>query len=100
MKHVHRYERRRLGTWKKTGHEIYKCATAGCGHYMTDMEAVIGRFSLCWGVDGPGTSSNLVEMTRYLVINEKRKRPICDTCKEKRKENREAYGDNDATINA
>ena len=80
-KHTHKYERRRLGSWKKTGHEIYKCAAAGCNHYIIDLETVVGRYSQCWGPD----CGNEVEMTRYLIFSEKRKRPICDDCKERRK---------------
>jgi hypothetical protein len=95
MKHVHKYERRRLGQWKTKGHEIYRCAIPGCNHYMIDMDALIGRFSLCWGDCG-----NLVEMTRYLVNSEKRKRPLCDACKQLKKENLEKFEENDATINA
>lgn len=85
-KHTHKYERRKLGSWKTKGHDIYKCAVPGCTHYMLDMEAVVGRFSQCWGlVPGIIDCQNEVEMTRYLVFNEKRKHPICDSCKEKRK---------------
>lgn len=128
MKHVHKYERRRLGSWKKSGHEIYKCAVAGCTHYMIDMEAVVGRYSQCWGLlpdyghitkiadkEFHDTKScpNEVEMTRYLVFNERRKHPLCDECKQRRKEQREKrieiqdqkidrllelLGENDATI--
>lgn len=77
--HTHKYERRRLGSWKKTGHEIYKCTLPGCNHYIIDMELVIGRYSCCWSCD------NEVEMTRYMVMSEKRKRPLCDACKAARK---------------
>ena len=93
--HIHKYERRRLGSWKKTGHEIYKCAVPGCTHYMIDMEAVIGRYSQCWGdlgMDGNGRAipcKNVVEMTRYIVTNERRKRPLCGACKLRRKEEKE-----------
>lgn len=75
--HVHKYERRRLGSWKKSGHEIYRCAIPGCTHYMVDMELAVGKYSKCWGLD----CTNDVEMTRYLVFNEKRKHPLCEECK-------------------
>lgn len=104
MKHTHRYERRQLGS--KNKHDIYKCATRGCGHYMVDVEAVIGRNSLCWGIEGPGSCDNLVEMTRYMVMSEKRKWPLCEKCKEKKKDLKESIqdelkeGTDDASINA
>ena len=90
-KHIHKYERRKLGSWKKSGHDIYKCALPGCNHYIIDMEAVVGRYSNCWGEECP----NQVEMTRYLVFSEKRKRPLCDDCKEKRKLERMSSEDRD-----
>lgn len=79
--HIHKYERCRLGSFKKSGHEIYKCVIPGCPHYMIDMEAVVGRLSQCWGED----CTNEVEMTRFIVFSEKRKRPICSSCKEERR---------------
>lgn len=79
--HVHKYERRKIGS-KTTGHDIYKCTLTNCNHYIIDLELVVGRLSLCWGLDCP----NAVEMTRNLVFNEKRKRPMCAICKAKRKE--------------
>ena len=85
LAHTHKYERRRLGSWKKSGHEVYKCALPGCSHYIVDMELVIGQISLCWGED----CESKVEMTRYLVFNEKRKRPLCESCKEESKAIRE-----------
>lgn len=102
VKHIHRYERRRLGAWKKKGHEIYKCSTPGCTHYLVDMESVIGRYSLCWGLEGPGSCKNQVEMTRHLVFTEKRKRPLCEECKEKKKELQAKMREmmSDATIDA
>lgn len=86
MKHVHKYERRKLGSWKNKGHDIYKCAIPGCTHYLIDMEAVVGRYSLCWG-----GCSTLVEMTRNLVMNEKRKWPMCEPCKVRKREEREKF---------
>lgn len=91
LKHTHKYERRRLGSWKTKGHVIYKCATPGCGHYMIDLEAVIGRMSQCWGLVPHGKyelrpCDHEVEMTRYLVHNEKRKHPLCEECKERKKQ--------------
>lgn len=84
-KHVHKYERRRLGSWKKSGHEIYRCAVPGCNHYLTNMELVIGRFSQCWGkLANDKDCPEEVEMTRYLVNNEKRKHPLCNACKRAR----------------
>lgn len=80
--HTHKYERRKLGSWKTKGHDIYKCAIPGCTHYMIDMQAVVGRYSCCWGNEN---CQNEVEMTRYLVFNERRKHPICETCKQARK---------------
>jgi hypothetical protein len=85
--HTHKYQRTRLGSFKKSGHEIYKCMIPGCPHYMIDMEAVVGRYSQCWGIN-PRTGEDCdheVEMTRFIVFNEKRKRPICYSCKEERK---------------
>lgn len=89
--HIHKYERRRLGSWKKSGHEIYKCALPGCNHYLIEMETVVGRYSQCWGIlglDSDGYTVNCpneVEMTRYMIFSEKRKRPLCDECKRRRK---------------
>jgi hypothetical protein len=87
--HIHKYERRKLGKSEK-GHDIYRCALPGCTHYLVDMDAVIGRYSLCWG-----NCDNLVEMTRYLVNSEKRKRPMCDECKLLKKESTEEKNLND-----
>lgn len=89
--HTHKYERRKLGSFKKTGHEIYKCAIPGCNHYLVDLEMVVGRFSACWGLVPHGkyelrSCDNEVEMTRYLVFNEKRKHPLCNSCKMRKKE--------------
>ena len=87
--HVHKYERRRLGSFKKTGHEVYKCAVPGCTHYMVDLNLVVNRYSQCWGVlPSLEPCKNEVEMTRYLVFSEKRKRPLCDECKERNKQKR------------
>lgn len=93
--HVHKYERRRLGSWKTKGHEVYKCALPDCNHYVVDMELVIGRYSQCWEITGtdlegnPVHCPNEVEMTRFIVFNEKRKHPLCDECKQRRKRERE-----------
>lgn len=109
--HVHKYERRKFGSWKSTGYDVYKCAVPGCAHYMADLEAVVGRYSKCWGLIGivPGTFDieecpHLVEMTRYIVFSEKRKHPLCNTCKLRKKiakmspEEREEYEQTQATI--
>lgn len=88
--HVHKYERVKLGDWKKTGHEVYKCALPNCSHYVNDMALVVGRLSLCWGqLDDGKDCPHAVEMTRYMVFKEKRKHPLCGMCKEKRKELKE-----------
>lgn len=84
--HIHKYERRRLGSFKKSGHEIYKCTIPNCTHYLIDMEYVVGRTSQCWGVGEP--CPNEVEMTRYLVFSERRKHPLCEECKLKKKQKR------------
>lgn len=93
--HVHKYERRKLGSWKTKGPDVYKCAIPGCTHYMIDLEMVVGRYSQCWGIVGLSPEGyaidcpNEVEMTRHMIFSEKRKRPLCDSCKEKRKLERE-----------
>lgn len=81
QQHIHKYERRKLGSWKTKGHDVYKCSLPGCNHYLIDLETVVGRLSQCWGP----SCSNEVEMTRFIVFSEKRKRPLCDTCKEERR---------------
>lgn len=87
--HTHKYERRRLGSFKKSGHEIYKCTIPGCTHYMVDMEYVVGRYSQCWGILPNGDECpNEVEITRYMVFSERRKHPLCEECKQRRKEKR------------
>jgi hypothetical protein len=83
--HVHKYERRNFGWPKAKSYPVYKCAIAGCTHYMIDLEAVIGRYSQCWGYPDGEPCPNEVEMTRYIVFSERRKRPLCDSCKEDRK---------------
>lgn len=114
--HTHKYEKRKLGSWKKKGHDIYKCAIPGCTHYLVDMEMVIGRFSQCWGLvpygdDELRACDNEVEMDRFLVYNEKRKHPLCESCKARKKaEWKRKHGDapykeqfdgesDDATVN-
>lgn len=92
--HTHKYERSRLGSFKKSGHEVYRCVVPGCNHYVVDMVLVVGRYSQCWGkieslvehelLDCP----NEVEMTRYIVFKEKIKHPTCDTCKEIKRQQR------------
>lgn len=99
-KHTHKYERRKLGSWKTKGHDIYKCTLPGCTHYMLDMEATVGRLSKCWGkitdwdnpielggveFSGLKDCPNEVVLTRHLVFSEKRKHPLCDECKQKKK---------------
>lgn len=91
---THKYERRKLGSWKTKGPDVYKCALPGCTHYMINLDMVVGRYSKCWGVLGIDEYGrviecpNEVEMTRYMVFSEKRKRPLCSECKERRKEER------------
>ena len=98
--HIHKYERRRLGTWKKTGHEIYKCTIPGCSHYLVELEFVVGRYSQCWGITPDGEDcKNVVEMTRYLIFNERRKHPLCSACKQRRKEDREERQEQNVPIN-
>lgn len=89
---------------------------------MVDMEYVVGRYSQCWGVLGLDRNGhvidcpNEVEMTRYLVFSERRKHPICEECKQRRKDEKankieklqdakierilELLGEEDATINS
>lgn len=44
--HVHQYYLTRMGqkkTWK-----VYKCAMAGCPHFLPDYKMAYGRQSVCW----------------------------------------------------
>lgn len=61
---------------------------------MIDLRAVVGRYSQCWGILADlRECPNEVEMTRYLVFNEKRKHPLCEVCKQARKIKRELKKD-------
>ena len=91
--HIHKYERRRLGSWKTKGHEVYKCVIPDCEHYVPHMELAVGHYSQCWGkVESLGElldCPNEVEMTRHMIFSEKRKHPLCDSCRELRRQGRE-----------
>jgi hypothetical protein len=79
--HLHKYERGQLGP----RHEIYKCMLPNCTHYLPNVFLAVGRLSLCWGNCG-----NAVLMTKDMVNHEKIKHPMCDSCREERKERRAA----------
>ncbi len=81
--HFHQYER---CEWPN-GKAFYKCMSTGCGHYLPTLVLIIGRESLCWG-----GCNRLVEITREMV-NDKIKHPMCDKCKEERKERRAALAE-------
>ena len=79
--HVHKYERGLLGN----DHEIYKCMLPGCRHYMPNVFLVIGQLSMCWGNCG-----NAVMMTKQMVNHDKVKFPMCDSCRQERKQKLQA----------
>src|SRR5437879_1017150 len=78
--HYHQYERMK---WP-TGSSFYKCMQPGCAHYLPTEILVIGRESLCWG-----GCNRLVVITKEM-LHEGIKHPMCERCKEERKERREA----------
>jgi hypothetical protein len=78
--HYHKYQRL---TWP-SGKAYYKCMEPNCPHYLPVAELAIGRESLCWGF----LCNNLVLITKDDIIR-KTQNPMCDECKEKRKERRE-----------
>ena len=65
-KHVHKYHRLRIG---KNEYEIYKCALAGCTHYV-QAELVVGRKSICWRCGN-----------EFIITGKLRhKKPHCEDC--------------------
>jgi hypothetical protein len=76
---VHKYELVQIG---EKGYTVYKCMLSNCRHFI-QKELAASRLSLCWGNCG-----NAVMITKGMIA-EGRVRPLCDECKEKRKERRE-----------
>lgn len=79
-KHVHKYERTKLGT---KGYEVYKCRAVDCPHYVP-VTLAVGRLSMCWN---PGCS-NAVMLDTELVDHDKVWRPFCPVCRKERAEKR------------
>lgn len=80
QQHFHKYERMQ---WPN-GSYFYKCMESGCSHYLSVPYLVIGRESICWG-----DCNRVVTITKQMVFD-KIKHPMCDACREERKEKREA----------
>lgn len=78
MNHFHQYERL---TWDN-GKVYYKCQIISCNHYLPHAQLAEGRESLCWG-----ECNRLVVITKEMIKSEIKK-PMCDDCREKRKEKR------------
>jgi len=74
--HVHKYER---VVWGKKGSAIYRCMIPNCPHFIQEMLAP-NRISQCWGSCG----SNVL-ITKD-DVSFKRWHPMCDKCREERKE--------------
>lgn len=75
-KHVHKY--RRLSTTK--GKPLWKCVLIGCPHVIYQEELVVGRETLCWTCGD-----------KTVVKSLKQARPVCDDCKEDRKDRMEKF---------
>ena len=81
IKHLHKYERIELGS---KGWIIYKCMLPGCTHYLPMAKLIVGKESLCWGLcDG----TVIYTQDDY---EKKLKHPMCESCREQRKEQRQA----------
>jgi hypothetical protein len=78
-KHMHKYERGKLGD----SYEIYRCVLTECTHYIP-LSLADGKLSLCWGNCG-----NAVMLDKQMINQAKTKRPICDSCKEIKRKQRE-----------
>lgn len=78
--HFHKYERQ---IWP-SGKIFYRCMEPNCSHYLPMATLAIGRESLCWGRG----CNNLVLITKEDVAKGI-KSPMCDRCKEKRKQIRQ-----------
>ena len=68
LKHTHQYQKMPYGS---KGHEIFKCMTAGCSHFMPQKELAIGRMHICWGC------GKEMQITQEHMS---KKRPKCDYC--------------------
>lgn len=68
----------------RSGKALYKCMIPGCPHYISKGELIIGRLSRCWGECG-----REAVITKD-VYQDKIKKPYCETCRQERKEAREA----------
>lgn len=67
--HTHKYKK---VVYKPSGHVIFRCVLAGCGHFINEM-LLPGRFCICWICNSPFTVKNTM-LTK----------PHCDNCTKKR----------------
>ena len=76
----HKYEKAFYG---KNDTVIYRCVLPNCPHFLNPT-LVPGRISLCWG-----TCNGEVMITKEDIV-EGRRHPMCDRCREERRERRES----------
>ena len=75
----HLYERTEVG---KKGWVIYRCMLPNCSHYISEA-LIVGKISLCHGVCGDAVLYTQDD------LNQKLKRPMCASCRELRKQQKE-----------
>lgn len=80
----HKYKRILLG---KNEYYVYKCMIPGCNHYIQAALAT-GRETVCWGVS-PSCDGTLFISDENIEL--RTVRPICNKCKEWKKEQREVF---------
>lgn len=80
INHIHKYERVEVG---KKNWIIYRCTLPNCSHFLPTASLIVNKESLCWGLCG--------DVTIYTQedFNQKLKKPMCGSCRELRKAQRE-----------
>lgn len=71
QKHVHRYQRIKIGDKKR---DVVRCTLDNCTHILYDPILARYRKTICWGCGQ--------EFELGIEIQVK---PVCDSCKDKRK---------------